>query len=993
MQFSKINKLFFFFLLGIQVAFSQNFPSKNYTSATELPNNAVRALLVDSDNILWIGTDNGVVKKENDIFKYFFEEDGLALNSCWAIAEDKNKHLWFGSYGEGISIYDGTKFRVISENEGLVHNEITSLFSHGDEMFVGTSDGVSVVNINTLKVQSFNIPEKDQLFRVQEFFEFEDQVFLVSYRSGIFKFQNRENQNTITKVNDQEYLYSVFLENDSIYSSRKGFFSKTRIKDYFDKEESTSSKKLGNSIIWDYTKTKNGKIFAAAWGIYDANGGIYEILDDRFISRATDFNIPSKEVISLAYDASFEKLYLGTRDAGLFEIKLNPQIKFHRTEGKDILGFADTGNISAELSNEGILLISNKKKQKITSDQLKVWQEKYVLNTQIPLPKHEDSFYELDYTTKAEDIQFYDIKSHQGKFWVNTNIGIFAIKENGELHRYLPIHSEEINFTSAGNLIETHPYGGLRIYNNLDRFQYKYYPQEDPETPTMVVNSLQRDDKTYLLSVFSGLFVYKDNQFQSYLHEGIWEEKKLRHITSLGDNIAISNEFGDVFIINDESSFKVLQKIPRAKIQGNTISFLREYQGSLLIGTEKGLTLFKDKRYIFLDEEQGLKQALLSAEVMEDNLIIGSKNGFYTINLEAISDTTALVNQLNLKEIYINNKISKKTLSDKENLKLAYNENTLLLKFSTNAHPNPNKLNYQYRLNPYEEWSLASSKPEILLPFLPPNDYNLEIKVLDRSTGLFYTHSLLNLTILPPFWKTWWFILLISSMLLLVVYGFYKYEIRQTRKFETQKSLIQKRFEETKMEALLSQMNPHFIFNAMNSIQNYIMDSDIDNASNFLGDFAKLIRLNLDHCTKPKILLIEEIEYLQSYIRVENTRFNNNVKVLIDIDPRIDTYDVEIPTMLLQTFVENVFVHAFPDSISNPTLSISFKLLSDHILQCKIEDNGIGYSSSTTNKLHESKGVSLVKERLALLGYNVEEAFEIISSKNQGTSVVITLNI
>ncbi len=449
-----------------------------------------------------------------------------------------------------------------------------------------------------------------------------------------------------------------------------------------------------------------------------------------------------------------------------------------------------------------------------------------------------------------------------------------------------------------------------------------------------------------------------------------------------------------MFIVNDDESFKIQKKIPRANIQGNSISFLKNYQGTLIIGTEKGLTLYKNGRYIFLDKEQGLEQPLLSAEVTQNTLSIGSNNGYYNIDLEAVKDSTTLVDQIELKEIFINNnKFSLGSSTERDKLKLKYNENTVLLKFSTNAHPYPNKLKYQYRLNEDEPWSLSFSKPEIFLPSLPTNNYELEVKVLDESTGLSYTQALLNLTVLPPFWKTWWFALLIISIIVTIVYSFYKFQIRQARKFEAQKGLIQKRFEETKMEALLAQMNPHFIFNAMNSIQYYIMDSDIDKATIFLGDFSKLIRLNLDHCTKPTILLSEEIEYLQSYIRVENTRFNNRIKVIFETDPLIDPHAVEIPTMLLQTFVENVFVHAFPPGVTNPTLKVSFKMLSEDVLQCKIEDNGIGFSENSTNKLHESKGVSLVKERLALLGYDVEEAVEITSAKNKGTSVILKLKI
>src|SRR5690606_662560 len=248
-----------------------------------------------------------------------------------------------------------------------------------------------------------------------------------------------------------------------------------------------------------------------------------------------------------------------------------------------------------------------------------------------------------------------DIKVSDNIYWINTNIGLFAINEFGDLHRYVPVHSEEINFTQSGNLIETNPYGGVRIYSDLNNLEYSHFPQTDPQTPTMVVSSLQKEDKTYFLSVFSGLYVWENNGFRSYLKDGTWKEKKLKHITRLGDHLAISSEFGDIFIVNDEVSFQVVKKIPRAKFRGNSISFLKQYKGTLLIGTEKGLTLYKDDRFIFIDKEQGLEQPFLSSEVHQNILSIGSSNGYYNIDLLAVSETKALVDQINLKEIFINN--------------------------------------------------------------------------------------------------------------------------------------------------------------------------------------------------------------------------------------------------------------------------------------------------------------------------------------------------
>lgn len=992
MPFYKTIKTFLLCFFGFNIVFSQNFPSRNYTSANELPNNAVRSLLIDSNNFLWIGTENGVVKKENDVFKYYFEEDGLALNSCWAIAEDENRKLWFGSYGEGVSIYDGFKFEVISEEEGLVHNEITKLFSHGEQMYVGTSDGVSIIDINSFQVLSLKTPLEKELFRVQDFFEYRKQIYVVTYNSGIFKIEEEIGKPGLKKVNDHKFIYSVFVDNDSIYSSNKGFFNKSTLADYLDDNGPSSGKKSGSSIIWDYVKGNEQKIFTAAWGIFDNTGGIFELAGNKMVSRASEFNIPSTEIIALAYDPQFERLYAGTKDAGLFEVSLHPQIKFHKIEAEEILGFAKTDSIHALLLNDGIILRGAGIEHSISLHRFKKWQEHYVLNTKLPLPEHKNDFYELNYSAVAENIEFYDIKASGGVFWVNTSIGIFGIEGSGELQRYLPLHSEEINFTPAGELIETNPYGGVRVYNDLDSFEYTHYNKEDPQIPTMVVNSLQRGDKTYFLSIFSGLYVWENNGFRSYLGDGIWAAKKLKHITPLGDNLAISNEFGDVFIVNDEETFTILEKIPRSRIRGNSIGFLRQFNNFLIIGTEKGLNLYKAGRHIFLDKEQGLEQPFWKAAVDENILFIGSENGYYTLDLKTITETEAQVDQLKVQGVFINNnKTSLKPFDPREQIKLAYNENTILIKFGTNAHPYPNKLRYQYRLNSNENWSLPSSESEVFLPFLPTGNYAVDIKVLDESTGLSYSQPLLKLAILPPFWKTWWFLLLVAAIIFLGVYVLYRIQIKQTREFEEQRRLIQKRFEETKMEALLAQMNPHFIFNAMNSIQYYIMESDIDNATIFLGDFAKLIRLNLDHCTRQSIMLADEIEYLHSYIRVENTRFNNAIKVIFEIDPQIDTYDVQIPTMILQTFVENVFVHAFPASISNPTMKVSFKLVLEGVLECGIEDNGIGFSEGSTNRLHESKGVSLVKERLALLGYDVEEALEIISSRNKGTSITLRL--
>jgi len=509
----------------------------------------------------------------------------------------------------------------------------------------------------------------------------------------------------------------------------------------------------------------------------------------------------------------------------------------------------------------------------------------------------------------------------------------------------------------------------------------------------MIVNSLKKGDKTYFLSIFSGLYIWHNNHFTSYLNNNIWLEKKLKHITKMDNNIAVSNEFGDVFIINDEHSFNVITKIARSKIQGNSISFLESYHGNLLIGTEKGLTIYKNGRFLFIDEEQGLKQPILSSKIEGDNLFIGSKKGYYNIHINTIEQKKPLVTKLKVNKFKINNEnLPIDKIIFKGETILDYNQNTVLLTFSTNAHPYPNKLAYQYRLNSNSEWTAISSSPEIFLPYLSPKKYQVEVRVSDVSTGLNYSQVILTMSILPPFWETWWFISSIIFFLSMVAYLFYKHKVKQNKKIEVEKALVKNRIEEVKMEALLAQMNPHFIFNAMNSIQKYILENDTDSAVLFLGEFSKLIRKNLDHCTRPYIFIYEEIEYLNSYIYIENKRFNNSVLVALKVDEAIDTYAMEIPSMIIQPFIENVFVHAFPPDVIAPKLNIDFSLVQENILICTIKDNGVGISKPS-KQLHKSKGILLIKERFKLLGYNVKETLCITSSKNEGTSIVISLKI
>ena len=134
------------------MATAQTVPSKNYTTLEGLSNNAVKSLFLDSRGLLWIGTENGVSLLQSGKITNFYESDGLAFNSCWAITEDNQGNIWFGSYGGGISKFDGSKFIPLGIPEGLLDGRIRHFFPYKNKIFIGTENGLSIIDINTHQV-------------------------------------------------------------------------------------------------------------------------------------------------------------------------------------------------------------------------------------------------------------------------------------------------------------------------------------------------------------------------------------------------------------------------------------------------------------------------------------------------------------------------------------------------------------------------------------------------------------------------------------------------------------------------------------------------------------------------------------------------------------------------------------------------------------------------------------------------------------------------
>lgn len=250
----------------------------------------------------------------------------------------------------------------------------------------------------------------------------------------------------------------------------------------------------------------------------------------------------------------------------------------------------------------------------------------------------------------------------------------------------------------------------------------------------------------------------------------------------------------------------------------------------------------------------------------------------------------------------------------------------------------------------------------------------------------------------PPFWQTWWFKVLVGLLVILlfifVISLFYRSEKRRTD--------FNKRIAELKLQALRAQMNPHFIFNTINSIQYFISCNDQESAFLYLSKFSKLMRQTLDNSAKSRISIKKELETLQLYMDLQMLRFENRFEYSIKVDPQIDMHNFEIPAMLIQPYIENAINHGISPKKGKGNINVSIKL-EESFINCIVEDDGVGINKSMKLKKnsspdHTSAGMRLTKERLKIINYGkLDNIFVSVldRSENGGreTGTKVTINI
>ncbi|HSH65944.1 MAG TPA: histidine kinase, partial [Bacteroidia bacterium] len=499
----------------------------------------------------------------------------------------------------------------------------------------------------------------------------------------------------------------------------------------------------------------------------------------------------------------------------------------------------------------------------------------------------------------------------------------------------------------------------------------------------------------------NGLYKFKDGQyFRLDSIDPILKSQIAAMITDKNGCLWLATEGDGLLRLKDN---KVTQFNTQNALLSNTCTSLTiDHFNTIWVGTNKGLNCLQQSETTgeWKIKKFNTANGLNSNEITKlyafnDSLWVGTMTGLSFINIPEIMKPL-VSSPVYITSITVNNAESNPATTvfnyNERNFKIAYNG----LTYKDKSHV------YSYRLAGLDTTWQTTRSNELLFNNLAPGNYSFQVKVANINDKWSSQAATYSFTIKKPFWLTWWFILLEIIALGLIVYITILWRTSSIQKKEAEKLRINKLLSEYQMKALTAQMNPHFIFNAINSIQNFIIQNHSTLAYDYLIKFSKLIRLVLNNSKDNEISIQQELEMLALYIELEQLRFENSFEYHLQVSPDIDIDSLMIPGLLLQPYIENAIWHGLmPLKNKKGAISLTIKNEKD-CLKITISDNGVGRKASDqikkkiVHRSHKSVGMELTGKRIELFGQENKFSIQIIDNYDDngiatGTTVEIIL--
>jgi len=990
---------------------------KTYTTLDGLAGNRIWSITEDQDGNLWVACyGSGISKFDGRYFQNFSKTDGLVNNNVRKIEYSK-KHsgLMIGT-DYGFSFYSNSKFCSYVDSAATDRHlfQVTSFLDTDSMIYLFTyydSKGFILFNPETCKFRYL-----DSLHRFQYKTHYSTTSFITSSKDTI--------------IGDYTWGIKTYSENSIIVNDSVG-------------------------QIFDIAEDKNGALWLASWNdgkILDmkVKGGLYRLKDSKTDYMNDAFGIRSELCFSIFYDKNEDLLWVGTLDHGIYVSPLsgiesisasvfnpeNPTIndifsdktnKVLMSVGNRIIKYTG-GDISLSLKSlkdEYLKLLehkysymidkngSYKKYQQLIKEGKYNYSNPYLTVDKIIVDRslYSPQTYKTIINTPLTGFN-YIYEDNAGNIWINSNCGMTLVFDHKGDVLVQDWRHPSFFFMESDSVFDALGTYEITRYSLKDQRYLSTLPIRKNTTYASSCKYLKDEGFFWLYNDVEGITMYKNSKITDFPY---LNRKMDPGINCMGkdhlDNLVAGTNSGKVFILKHQGdSLKILYKITNEDgIAGTDIRWIQtDKNRQLWLATNKGLNrinlpLLYEKGKIevsFFNEENGLTDKTSKKCIIDGkgNLLFISDEKLFKLDPDEFNNANIRANSLVVDGIDINFRPADWTeITESGNwsglpshkFRIPYNKNTLTFYFHLLQYSEPSKAQYRYKLEGFQkDWTSWDTETKAVFTNLSDGNYTFKINSFLLSNPGQITEIEIQFRILPPWWKTWWFILGILSLIVAGSFLFLRYRINLIKR----ESEINQKMASLKLEALKAQMNPHFIFNAFNSIQKYILNQDSKSALNYMSDFAALIRKTLDNSTREMISLTDEISYLKSYIELEQRRVPN-LTYTFDLEKEIDTDEYYLPPMLIQPVVENSILHGIRHMDREGRIIIKFCLSAETgRLICTVEDNGIGRERSrnlynSQGKAYSSLGSKIIQQRADLFRVTINISDLDYNGMSNGTCV------
>ncbi|MFK8038437.1 MAG: two-component regulator propeller domain-containing protein [Crocinitomicaceae bacterium] len=968
-------------------------------------------------------------------FQYLDNKSFLPQSQAYAICFDLNEYAWIGTQGGGIAVYDGINSTYITQQNGLLSNRVYDLKCIDTLMYVACKGGVNIVNDRNVILKSIKFDNIDEL---AQSIGIDGNNIWIGSNKGLYRLTEDSLIETLSFEGKQ--VFSFFKENEEKFwaCTNDGIIQVDQPLNRINKARGLRNDNVSSVAVygtdwligtygaglWVYNKVSKIKRYTTnsildksiilnlliqgdvIW-IGTMNNGLFQLnLKSKSFTQFTTAEGLSNNHVKKLKEDRWGNLWIGTSGGGISIFNNSPFVSYNKSNGLNsnyIYSVLKDSKGSLWVGTQGLGV------QKITDTSKTLINEDYGFKSVKTRAIFEDSEGGIWFGTEGEGIGYTNTHA------LNDSVILYK-QSNGLRDSWVKCFTEsktnsKIYIGTANGIYKCSNIHN--IHNINDDFKFSKYKGVLNSTR---INDLKWHSKLKVLCFSSnmGCGIIRNNNVIFYE-------------SSVGfRNVAIKDSllwFGSVdkgvlsiAYIND-STYKSSWINSDNFLLSNNIYQITEDFPYLWIGTEKGLTRFQtinkiSKHFGYDEGFEGVETNVNASHKYRDGTLwFGTTDGLFVYGSGLEYDSLqSLPPKFAFEDIQIfYQSISEtsygKQFHNKQILNLEHTDNHI--GFSIRAHhfTYQNKIRFRWKLEGADKnWSPPSKNNTATFSNLKPGNYRMLVQASIDNKWVEPPIDFIFL-IKAPLWQQNWFIaayvILAILIIAFVIFLLIKRQRNKNRaileKVELEKSVL-----ELEQKALRLQMNPHFIFNVLNSIHQLIILNDSSKARYALSKFSKLMRQVLENSRQKLVSIDEELETIENYVRLEKLTGQIEFDFSVHIDESIDTNELILPPLMLQPFIENAIIHGFKKIDRKGEIKLSFELENDKKLICLIEDNGGGRHAAAEQKAqktqyHKSTALEVTQERLANLNnasdHNDFEISDVIGENNTvvGTKVMLKI--